>query len=127
MASIKGPSAIKEHRDEQVYNQKQLGRTEIASLVISTLQGVLLQRDDSPPSPVEESTYLIGRWSILDSLSLVTLVVDLEQRLNEEYDVALTLADDRAMSQKNSPFRTVQSLTDYICLLFEEQRQDDGI
>ena len=106
-------------------NQKQLGRAEIAALVISGLQDVLSQKDEPPLDPVGESTYLIGRRSVLDSLGLVTLIVDAEQRLDEEYGVSLTIADDRAMSQKNSPFRTVQSLTDYICLLIEEERPND--
>ena len=64
--------------------------------------------------------------SSLDSLGLVTLITDVEQRLEEEYDIALTLADDRAVSQRNSPFRSVQSLADYIALLIEEQQANDG-
>ena len=35
----------------------------------------------------------------------------------EELGIAVTLADERAMSQTRSPFRTVQSLTDYIMTL----------
>jgi acyl carrier protein len=97
--------------------QTQLSRTEIAALVLASLRGVLSQKDGSPPEIMGESTYLIGSGSLLDSLGLVTLIVDLEQRLENEYGISLTLADERAMSQKNSPFRTVRSLADYICLL----------
>jgi len=108
-----------------VRNRRQPGRAEITDLVISSLHDVLSQKDEPPLEPVGESTYLIGRRSVLDSLGLVTLIVDLEQRLDEEHGVSLTLADDRAMSQRNSPFRTVQSLTDYIYLLIEEKQQND--
>jgi acyl carrier protein len=102
----------------------QLTRTEIAAMVLSSLQGVLSQQGDSPAEPMGESTYLFGSGAFLDSLGLVTLIVDLEQRLEDEYGLSLTLADERAMSQKNSPFRTVRALADHIRLLVEEAQQD---
>lgn len=49
----------------------------------------------------------------LDSLQLVTLIVDVEQKMADSFGVTITLADSRAMSQKNSPFRSVGSLADY--------------
>jgi len=95
--------------------------TEVVSLVISCLQDVLSSTNEASTVSVDEFTPLIGNEAVLDSLGLVTLVIDAEERLNEEYDLSLTLADDRAMSQRNSPFRTVQSLADYICLLIDEK------
>jgi acyl carrier protein len=64
---------------------------------------------------------LIGHEAVLDSMGLVNLIVELEQRLEEEYDMIVVLADERAMSQKNSPFRSVQTLADYIYKVAEEQ------
>ena len=103
-------------------SQEQLNRDTIASLVMSGLHEVFSQKDQPLPDLANGSVNLIGRQAVLDSLDLVTLIVDLEQRLEEEYGVALVLADERAMSQRSSPFRTPQSLTDYICLLIEEQK-----
>jgi acyl carrier protein len=57
---------------------------------------------------------LLGPGSALDSLGLVTLIVDVEQRLADEYDVSITLASENAMSRRQSPFRTVGTLADYI-------------
>lgn len=54
---------------------------------------------------------------ILDSLGLVTFLVNLEQKLVDETGVQITIADDKAFSEKNSPFRTVSSLSDYILSL----------
>jgi acyl carrier protein len=107
-------------------NKRFVDYDEIAGLVISSLQNVLLEKETASIDPVDGFTTLIGHESILDSLGLVALLVDLEQRLEEEYSLSLTLADDRAMSQRNSPFRTVQSLTNYVCLLIEEAQQNDG-
>jgi acyl carrier protein len=97
-------------------------REEIITLVVGGLSDTLAQNDITPAEALGEGTYLIGRRSMLDSLGLVTLIVDLEQRIEEQYDVALTLANDRAMSQKNSPFLTVGSLADYILTLIAEER-----
>ena len=38
------------------------------------------------------------------------------------YLKAQTLSDEHAMSQSNSPFRNVQSLTDYIATLINESK-----
>lgn len=93
-------------------------------MVLSSLEDVLAMADGHAPGAMGEETYLIGRDAVLDSMGLVTLIVDVEQRLEEEYGIVLVLADERAMSQKHSPFRSVRSLTDYICRLMEEQSGD---
>ena len=98
----------------------------ITNLVMESLKNVLLENESTEIDNVNASTSLLGKHSILESLGLVTLLVDLEQRLEENYDVCVTLADERAMSQKNSPFRTVQSLIDYIRMLLEENLQSVG-
>ena len=64
-------------------------------------------------------TKIFGSNSKLDSLGLVSLIVMVEQNIEDEFSVALTLADERAMSQKNSPFRTLGSLIDYIEILLK--------
>lgn len=56
----------------------------------------------------------------LDSLGLVRLIVTTERNIEEEFGVIITLADERAMSRKDSPFKTIETLADYISLLLEE-------
>jgi len=60
----------------------------------------------------------------LDSLGLVNLIVSVEQNIEDEFNVIITIADDRALSQKHSPFRTVGSLADYIEILLKEKLND---
>ena len=68
---------------------------------------------------INNDTELMGMKAVIDSLQLVALVVAVEEKIGEEFDVIITLADEKAMSQKSSPFRTVKSLTDYIFRLLE--------
>ena len=70
------------------------------------------------------NTALFGSGSKLDSLDLINLVVAVEQNIEDEFDVTITLADERAMSQKTSPFRTVGTMTDYIEMLLGEKLND---
>lgn len=62
----------------------------------------------------EMNTPLFGSDGVLDSYALVNLIVTIEQKIQEKLDIAVTLADEKAMSQKNSPFRTVEALAGYI-------------
>lgn len=57
---------------------------------------------------------LFGGEGVLDSVGLVSFVLDVEEAVNDEYNAAITLADAKAMSAKHSPFRTIGSLAEYI-------------
>ncbi|MCP4050885.1 MAG: acyl carrier protein [bacterium] len=64
---------------------------------------------------------LFGNKGLLDSLGLVTLVVSVEQNLQEQLDISVTLADEKAMSQQVSPFKTIDTLAEYIIKLVEDK------
>ena len=73
------------------------------------------------PVVIENSdANLYGDGGNLDSMALVTLVMSIEERLQDELDVDVLLANEKAMSQKRSPFKTVQSLVTYIDTLITE-------
>jgi acyl carrier protein len=69
-----------------------------------------------------EETRLLGSESVLDSIQLVTLIVTIEREIEDAFGVALTLADERALSMKASPFRSIQSLADYVGILIIDAR-----
>lgn len=66
-------------------------------------------------NPVE-STPLFGGDDGIDSLSLVRLVADIEREAELALGKIVVLADERAMSRRQSPFRTVGTLSE---LLYE--------
>ena len=57
-----------------------------------------------PFSVVSENSNLIGQDGLLDSLGLVNLILLVEERIADELGVSVTLADEKAMSQRSSPF-----------------------
>lgn len=75
---------------------------------------------DLPPGQqLEKSpeTILFGAKGRLDSMGLVNFIVGVEQRIEEDFQKPVSLTDEKAMSQRNSPFRTVGTLVDYIAEL----------
>jgi acyl carrier protein len=60
---------------------------------------------------------LYGNTGKLESIDLVTLIMEVEDQIKAEFGTAITIADDRAMSRENSPFLTVGTLTDYVAEL----------
>ena len=67
-------------------------------------------------------TRLLGSQSVLDSMHLVSLIVAIEREVEDTLGMALTLADERALSMNASPFRSIQSLADYIGILIIDAR-----
>lgn len=62
----------------------------------------------------DPNTTLYGANSAFDSLAFVNFIVLVEERLMDLKNVQITLVDEKAMSLKHSPFRTVQTLAEYI-------------
>ena len=98
-------------------------RSAAKDVVLSSLRELLTQNGDDIPSPFDETVVLVGKESVIDSLGVVSLIVEIEQALETGHDVSVTLASDRAMSERNSPFRSVGVLTDHILTLIEPEQR----
>ena len=76
------------------------------------------------PLEKSEDTVLFGSSDGLDSLDLVNLIIGVEEAVGDEFDSEIALADESAMSEENSPYRTVKTLADYIVTLLEANSGD---
>jgi len=65
-------------------------------------------------------TALFGAEGQLDSMSLVSLIVSVEEAVEEAFGVAIVLASEKAMSARRSPFASVASLTEHVVTLIGE-------
>ena len=90
----------------------------IINLVIKTVQELGNDQDNQALINANKDTLLFG--SNLDSMGIVFLVADLESKISEELNIDITLADERAMSQKTSPFKSVKTLSEYSKILITE-------
>jgi len=96
-----------------------MDRTVAISIVTACLKDGLEQAGN-PLDKIDEETVIVGPDAVLDSIGVVSLIVDIEQRLQMDHDIAVTLASEKAMSQKNSPFRTVGVLATHIIESIEQ-------
>ena len=77
-------------------------------------------RDEEKLSISSDQDVLFGKGGKLDSIGLVSLIVILEDKIIESFGVPITIADEKAISRKRSPFKTIAALSDYISSLIEE-------
>jgi hypothetical protein len=97
-------------------------RTKILSIVLRALQSLNEERPLNEQLNLSESTLLFGEGAQLDSLSLVSLIVDIETAVMDEFEKSISLTDDKAMDRDISPFTDVRVLTDYISELLLEAK-----
>ena len=97
---------------------------EIIGLIYRAVDSINLDSDQDHQVTKSPSTRLYGKHSILDSLGLVSLIIAIEQELDDELGLTVTLANERALSMKNSPFKTIQTMADYIRELIKEGEND---
>ena len=76
-------------------------------------------RDAASQLVVSAEAPIFGPDSPLDSLGLVGLLLDIEEGL-QAIGCEIVLSDERAVSQKRSPFRSVPSLVSYVGTLARE-------
>ncbi len=94
----------------------------IIDTIYRVVDEVNLQQPDNGQLEKSLDTVLFGRNGKLDSLGLVNFVVATEQKIEETLGVSVSVSDERAMSQRNSPFRTIGTLVDYVSTLLTEAK-----
>ena len=94
-------------------------------LIIDALkEGIDDTTEESRKLKISEAgsvTRLFGGDGLLDSMGVVILLADLEDKLDEEFDIVLSLASDSTMSRTHSPFRTIKSLAEYMVLAVADE------
>ena len=86
----------------------------ILDLVLTAVQSLNEELDPSRQLQLAEDTLLFGEGSDLDSLSLVSVIVDIETAVADQFGEPISLTDDKAMSRPVSPYTHVGALVDYI-------------
>lgn len=85
----------------------------ILAVVLEALRTTNAGRPPASALVISPAATLFGPDSPLDSLGLLTLLLDIEEDM-QRAGCPVRLSDDRAMSQTRSPFRSVSSLVEYI-------------
>jgi acyl carrier protein len=94
--------------------------------VIRTIMEAIEDLNEQLPreEKIEKSinTTLFGSGGKLDSLGLISLVTTVEQKIEEDFGMTVTLLDDIAGLEHKNPFLTVKTLSDYVTSVLETKR-----
>jgi len=93
----------------------------VTDMVFNVIDGI---NEHSPGKEKLEKSLdypLYGDDGNLDSMDLVGFIVDVEQALVREFGVSIALANEKSLSQINSPFRTNATLIAYVVTLLHDQ------
>jgi len=64
---------------------------------------------------------LYGASGKLESLDFVTLIMEVEEKVNAEFGADITIADENLLSKEKSPFSTLGTLIEYLQELLKEK------
>ena len=63
---------------------------------------------------------LYGAGGKLESLDFVTLIMEVEEKINAEFGIDITIADENLLSKAKSPFSTLRTLIEYLAGLLKQ-------
>lgn len=94
----------------------------IQNIILQSLKNLADELENPQLQNPNLDTKIYGAEGNLDSLALVSFITDIEEMIDNEFDTNITLADEKAMSSRNSPFKDASSLTQYIQNLLQENQ-----
>ena len=68
----------------------------------------------------KKDVILFGENGIFDSIALVTLILNVEEELSNQLEIHFSLASEKAMSRRNSPFHSIETLSQYVMEMIQE-------
>ena len=86
----------------------------VIEIIYRALRSLNEELEEGKRVALAPDTKLFGPEASLDSLSLVSIIVDVESAVADEMGRVVSLTDDKAMTQEVSPFSDVTTLANYI-------------
>ena len=96
-------------------------KNEIKKILFKVVEEINENLDVGQQFELSTETVLLGEDGNIDSITLVNLIVAIEQSIEDELDVEIILIDERALSQKENSFSTIGTLIDYIDQVIREK------
>jgi acyl carrier protein len=75
---------------------------------------VFCEENDYEVITPDNKTQLIGSNAAFDSMGLVSFLVELEEEIEDQYDIEIEIADEKAMSRFRSPFMNIDTLSEFL-------------
>jgi acyl carrier protein len=92
-----------------------LAKKDLVELIIKSIDQII-EADEANVSNLSEATELVGEGTVIDSIALIELVTILEESIEKDFSVEVSLFDDEVF-EENGPFRNIGSLGDHLVKL----------
>lgn len=92
----------------------------VENIIFQALRTLNQERGPLEQIDIGPGTALFGPDAVLNSLELVSVMVDIETLGADKFDQPISLTDDKAMARDPVPFVSVSALTAYILELLGE-------
>ena len=92
-------------------------KKEAIRIIFNAIENYNEQVEEENILPLSSDLELFSKNGRLDSLGLVNLIICIEEKFEEHTGSSVVIADEKAMSQSNSPFRSVSTLAEYMASL----------
>ena len=97
--------------------------TQIREIIKEAIDELNEQLNDNAKVSYNDETRFIGSHACIDSMGFVTLITIIEGLIAEKTGKTVQLVNEKAFSQKHSPFYSIQTLSDYINELLNEKNK----
>lgn len=94
----------------------------IENLILEKLREIGEESNNKALINASIETSLYGSNRNMDSLTLVRFISEMEDAIYDNYNIEVVIANEKAMSMKNSPFLTVTTFEKYLKELIEEAK-----
>ncbi|MFC9793959.1 hypothetical protein [Streptomyces sp. NPDC057695] len=93
---------------------------QLLALILGVIEELNERRDEKIPTdnPLDVSFY--GNSAVFDSMQLVNFLARVEEAIEDEYDVEISLTSEKAVSQRISPFSSARRLIEFAIGELEE-------
>ena len=91
-----------------------MGKNDLIEFMVGLLVEALEQEGRGSSGKADSRSPLLGANAVISSIGLVSLITDIESVLEEDHGIEVTLVSEDAFSRRQSPFRTIETLAEYI-------------
>lgn len=95
-------------------------KDEVLAIIYTAMESLNDELGDDAKIPLAPDTKLFGADATIDSLSLVSVIIDVESGASDALGFPVVLTDDRAINEAVSPFSEPDALANYILVLQSE-------
>jgi acyl carrier protein len=94
--------------------------SEIKEILKEAISELNEQLDEDEKVEFNENTHFVGSSAAVDSITFVTLISIIEELIEDKLNTTISLVNEKAFSQKHSPFYSIETFSNYIQELLKE-------